>query len=43
VAADRITDPMDAVRDEDALLRSEASKHHRALAQILSWVVTVLI
>jgi small conductance mechanosensitive channel len=40
---DRITSRIDATRDEDALVRSEASKHRRALAQILTWVTTVLI
>jgi small conductance mechanosensitive channel len=40
---DEITRRIDAAKDEDALVRSEASKYRHALAQILSWVLTVLV
>ena len=38
-----ITRRIDASRDQDALVRTEASKHRHALAQILTWVGIVLI
>lgn len=40
---DRATRRIDASRDDNALVRSEASKYRHALAQILTWVCTVLI
>jgi small conductance mechanosensitive channel len=40
---DEITRRIDASKGENALVRSEASKYRHALAQILSWVVTVVI
>ncbi len=41
---DRVTKRIDASTDEEeALVRSEATKHRTALAQILTWVVIVLI
>src|ERR1022692_2919436 len=40
----RITDRIDAnARETDALVRSEASKHRHALAQLISWVTLVVI
>jgi small conductance mechanosensitive channel len=40
----RITQHIDeANRDEDLLIRSEASKHRHALAQVITWVSLVLI
>lgn len=38
-----ITAHIDASRDEDALVRTEASKHRHALAQTLTWVAVVLV
>jgi moderate conductance mechanosensitive channel len=38
-----VTRRIDASRDEDALVRSEASKHRHALAQTLTWVAVVLV
>lgn len=40
---DRLTANIDTTADEDALVRSETSKHRRAVAQILAWVAVVLI
>jgi small-conductance mechanosensitive channel len=40
---DRITTRIEAPNTQDALVRSEASKHRRALAEILTWVIVVLI
>jgi small conductance mechanosensitive channel len=40
---DEITNHIDNSKDADALVRSEASKHRHALAQILTWIITVLI
>ncbi len=40
----RITERIDAnARDADALVRSEASKHRQALAQVITWVTLVII
>lgn len=40
----RITEHIDeANRDDDLLIRSEASKHRHALAQVITWVSLVLI
>jgi moderate conductance mechanosensitive channel len=40
----RITDRIDANAEEtDALVRSEASKHRHALAQVITWVTLVII
>ncbi|MGO8885541.1 MAG: mechanosensitive ion channel family protein [Streptosporangiaceae bacterium] len=40
----RITDRIDAnARETDALVRSEASKHRHALAQVITWVTLVVI
>ena len=40
----RITDRIDANADEtDALVRSEASKHRHALAEVITWVILVII
>jgi small-conductance mechanosensitive channel len=40
----RITDRIDAKAQEtDALIRSEASKHRHALAQVITWVALVVI
>ena len=40
----RITQRMDAAAtDEDALVRSEASKHRQAVAQVLTWVAIAVI
>jgi small conductance mechanosensitive channel len=40
---DVLTSRLDATREPDALVRSEASKHRYALAQILAWTATVVI
>ena len=40
---DVVTARIDAAKEADALVRSEASKHRRAVAQILTWVATVLV
>jgi moderate conductance mechanosensitive channel len=40
---DRITDRIGDTRDADALVRSEASKHRRAVSQMLAWSAVVLI
>jgi small-conductance mechanosensitive channel len=40
---DETTRRVDATRDEGALVRTEASKHRHALAQILTWVGIVLV
>jgi small conductance mechanosensitive channel len=40
---DRVTDRLDAARGENELVRSEASKHRHALAQILTWAATAVI
>jgi len=43
-ARDRTTDRIESTsKDADALVRSETSKHRHALAQILTWIVTVLV
>ena len=42
-AGDAITRRIDATRDDEALVRTEASKHRHALAQILTWVGIVLV
>ena len=40
----RITDKIDAnVKETDALVRSEASKHRHALAQVITWATLVVI
>jgi small conductance mechanosensitive channel len=39
----RVTRRMDAADDEDALVRSEAAKHRQAVAQVLTWVVIVVV
>jgi len=40
----RITERIDAnARESDALVRSEASKHRQALAQVITWVTLVII
>jgi moderate conductance mechanosensitive channel len=40
----RITDRIDAnAQETDALVRSEASKHRHALAQVITWVTLVII
>ena len=40
----RITDRIDANAEElDALVRSEASKHRHALAEVITWVTLVII
>src|SRR6476646_9727404 len=40
----RITDRIDAnAKETDALVRSEASKHRHALAQVITWVSLVVI
>src|SRR5713101_8653343 len=40
----RITDRIDAnARETDALVRSEASKHRHALAQVITWTTLVII
>jgi small conductance mechanosensitive channel len=40
----RITDRIDAsARETDALVRSEASKHRHALAQVITWTAVVVI
>ncbi len=40
---DRVTRRIDTAVDRQTVVRSESSKHHRALAQILTWVFTVLL
>lgn len=40
---DRVTDRIDAARDDNELVRSETSKHRHAVAEILAWVGVVLI
>ena len=41
---DRITDSIDATAEEsDALVRSEASKHRHAVAQVLTWGALVVV
>lgn len=43
-ARDRTTQRIETTsKDADALVRSETSKHRHALAQILTWVLTVLV
>ena len=42
-ARDVVTARIDAAREKDALVRSEASKHRHALAQILTWIATVVV
>ena len=43
-AGERITDNIDATAQEsDALVRSEASKHRHALAQVATWVTLVAV
>ncbi len=43
-AGARITDRIDAnARETDALVRSEASKHRHALAQVITWATLVVI
>ena len=40
----RITDRIDATaRETDALVRSEASKHRHALAQVTTWTFLVIV
>ena len=40
----RITDRIDAnARETDALVRSEASKHRHALAQVITWATLAII
>src|SRR5579864_5193397 len=40
----RITDRIDAAaRETDALVRSEASKHRHALAQVITWATLAVI
>jgi small conductance mechanosensitive channel len=40
---DVLTARIDAAREPDAIVRSEASKHRYALAQILAWTATVVV
>jgi moderate conductance mechanosensitive channel len=43
-AGDKITERIDAnARETDALVRSEASKHRHAVAQVVTWTTLVLI
>lgn len=42
-AGDRLTHEIEAAGDTDAIVRSEESKHRSALAQIITWVFTVLV
>jgi len=43
-ARDKTTERIETTsKDADALVRSEASKHRHALAQILTWVLTILL
>ena len=42
-AGDRLSQQIESAADGDAIVRSEESKHRRALAQILTWVFSVLV